>query len=104
MKGLLSLLLGGLSFATITASQMNAFIESTAILITHDIGEIPKVVSVHWSIKMISISIALVAIALSINYTRSGQNKMNVVNRVGRYLAILTIILSIIPVYQIFLK
>lgn len=103
MKGLLSLLIGGLSFALIAGSQINAYAQSSAILISN--GELtPNVVTVHWSIKMITISIALIALAFSINYTRSGQKKMNILNRVGRYLAILAIILSIIPVYLIFLK
>jgi len=102
MKGFLSLLLGGLSFALIVGSQMNAYAQSSLIVLVDDLSQ--AIVSVHWSIKMITISIALIALAFSINYTRSGQKKMNIVNRVGRYLAILAIILSIIPVYQIFLK
>ena len=103
MKGLLSLIFGGLSFFIIAASQINAYMQSKLTLIpTNDLA--PSVISVHWSMKMISISIAILALAFSINYTRSGQKKMNIVNRVGRYLAILAIILSIIPVYQIFLK
>lgn len=103
MKGLLALIIGGLSFALIAGSQMNAYTQSSVSLIVK--GDLSAtIISVHWSIKLITISIALIALALSINYTRSGQKKMNVVNRVGRYLAILAIILSIIPVYQIFLK
>lgn len=103
MKGLLALLLGGLSFALIAGSQINVYAHSSLSLISN--GDLtPSVVSVHWSIKMITVSIALIALAFSINYTRSGQKKMNILNRVGRYLAILAIILSIIPVYQIFLK
>lgn len=103
MKGLLSLIIGGLSFALIAGSQLNAFALSMRMNITT--GDLtPTLVSVHWSIKLITISIALIAVALSINYTKSGQRKMNVANRVGRYLALLAIILSIIPVYQIFLK
>ena len=104
MKGLLSLLIGGLSFALITGAQINAFLSSNAVLITNEDSLSPTVVSVHWSIKMIAFSIALIALAFSINYSRSGQQKMNIANRVGRYLALLAIILSIIPVYQVFLK
>ena len=103
MKGLLSLIIGGLSFALIAGAQMNAFTKSSKSLIVLPDIQL-EIIFVHWSIKMIAASIALIAVALSINYTRSGQQKMNVANRVGRYLAILAIILSIIPVYQIFLK
>ena len=104
MKGFLSLVLGGLSFALIAGAQFNAFLSSSAVLITQENSISPVMVSVHWSLKLISIAIALVALAFSINYTRSGQKKMNIANRVGRYLAILAVILSIIPVYLIFLK
>ncbi len=104
MKGMLSLIFGMLSFAIIAISQTNAFVESSSILITKESDLAPIIIAVHWSVKLISISIALIALALSINYSRSGQQKMNVANRVGRYLALLAIILSIIPVYQVFLK
>lgn len=104
MKGLLSLLIGGLSFALIVGAQMYAYLASSAILITNENALTPNIVSVHWSIKMIAISIALIALAFSVNYSRSGQQKMNIANRVGRYLALLAIIMSIIPVYQVFLK
>ena len=103
MKGFLSLVLGGISFFLIAGSQMNAYLQSNLYL--HTIGDLtPSMATVHWSVKMIAVSIALIALAFSINYTRSGQQKMNVVNRIGRYFAILAIILSIIPVYQVFLK
>ena len=104
MKGLLSLIIGGLSLALIAGAQRNAYLDSLAILITSENALTPTVVTVHWSIKMIAFSIALIALAFSINYSRSGQQKMNIANRVGRYLALLAIILSIIPVYQVFLK
>lgn len=100
MKGLLSLILGGLSFVIIIGSQINAFLSSKILIGTADIN----IVNVHWSIKMIAASIALIALAFSITYTKSGQKKMNIPNRIGRYLSILAVILTIIPVYQIFLK
>ncbi|HAI58189.1 MAG TPA: hypothetical protein DGP89_00475 [Saprospirales bacterium] len=104
MKGLLSLIIGGLSFMLITGAQINAFLASNAVLIIDENSFLPTVVFVHWSIKMIALSISLIALSFSINYSRSGKQKMNVANRVGRYLALLAILLSIFPVYQVFLK
>ena len=88
----------------ITGAQINAFLASNAVLIIDENSFLPTVVFAHWSIKMIALSISLIALSFSINYSRSGKQKMNVVNRVGRYLALLAIILSIFPVYQVFLK
>ncbi len=104
MKGFLSLLIGGLSFALIAGAQMNAYLASMQSQLIVIENLIPQIVTVHWSMKMIAAALAFIALAFSINYTRSGQKKMNIANRVGRYLAILAIILSIIPVYLIFLK
>ena len=104
MKGLLSLIIGGLSFMLITGAQINAFLASNAVLIIDENSFLPTVVFVHWSIKMIALSISLIALSFSINYSRSGKQNMNVANRVGRYLALLAILLSIFPVYQGFLK
>jgi len=104
MRGLLSLIIGGLSFAIIVGSQLQAYQASELLLVRLENEDALVSNFYHWSTRMIVVSGALVAISFSINCTRSGQQKMNIVNRVGRYLAVLAIILSIIPVYQIFLK
>ena len=63
MEGLLSLIIGGLSFMLITGAQINEFLASNAVLIIDENSFLPTVVFVHWSIKMIALSISLIAVA-----------------------------------------
>lgn len=100
MKGLISIVCGLVSFSIISVAQMYAYRDSMLYRTTSELTDI----SIDWKFKLISIAIALLSIAYSISYTKSGKQKMGIVNRVGRYLAILAILLCIIPLYQVFVN
>lgn len=100
MKALVSIVCGMMSFVMISMAQVKAYTQSTSQIL--DSGS--SIVSIDWKIKMLTGAIALLSIAYSIYYTRSGQTKLNIVNRVGRLLALLAIILCVIPVYKIYVR
>lgn len=92
-------MLGILSFVLITIAQVSAYRSASLQVIGDD-----TVASYDWKVRLFSAALAILCIAYSINYTRSGQQKLYLVNRVGRLLAILALILCLLPLYKIYLR
>lgn len=95
MRGIFSFVLGLAAVVTIIAHQYLTYqdVQAGNILATLD-----------WKIRMISAALALFGIAQSIAYTKTRLKQFYYLNRVGRLLAVLAILLAILPLYQVFLK
>lgn len=95
MKAIYSIILGITAIATILWHQSATYQEALGGNLMH---------SLDWKIRMMTVAIALLGIAQSIGYTKTRLRQYYYLNRIGRLLSVLAILLAIIPIYRVFIN
>lgn len=98
MKAIISAISGLISFVLISGAQLNLLMLRKA---SHHQENLAEIYSIGYGTKIIISLLALLAIWSSIYYNKTGGQKYNIINRVGRLLGIVAILLCFIPLHLI---
>jgi len=97
MKAIVSAIFGTLSFVIISGTQLNLVLHRR---LSGDTELIPEIYSISPFTKTFVLIMAFLAIWSSVYYDKSGETKLKIINKVGRLLGILAVLLSFIPIYS----